>query len=199
MWWEKTVEYLFAIRHIEPKALFAPLAGMHEVGGDLMAAQGDRWVLIEFKRNEESISDELRKFPSPAKETFAAAKADLQHRDGHHMLVYGCQGQASSLELRACTYFSKIPVEARVVLSQGVLVSEFNDYLTELQKHKDGGTKSGVGGYSPNYASVMAVNGEGQVVHCEGLNSYGERHGLWATPTPDPTPQPSHGTSGPGM
>jgi hypothetical protein len=199
MWWEKTVEYLFAIRHIEPKALFAPLAGKHEVGGDLMASKDDRWVLIEFKRHEESIGQELKKFPNPVEETFAAAKAELQHRDGHHMFVYGYKGQTSALELRACTYFRKSPVAVDVVLSRGVSVAEFNDYLTKLRKHKDGSSKSGAGGYSPNFASVLAVNGDGQVVHCEGIDSYSERNGLRPTQNPAPISRPSRGMSGPGM
>lgn len=64
MWWEKTVEYAFVRRILPSASRAAPLAGNAEkFFGDLMNLEGDgKARLIEFKREESNISDEVLKY-----------------------------------------------------------------------------------------------------------------------------------------
>jgi hypothetical protein len=60
IWWEKTVEYQFVLAtHLRRTsgALFSPFDGEHEQAGDaVFASPENRWVLVEFKRNELTLN-----------------------------------------------------------------------------------------------------------------------------------------------
>jgi hypothetical protein len=62
-WWEKTVEYEFVMSVSREQGLFlAPLDGEHEKAGDAVFSSDNRWVLIEFKKDEASVRTEKGKF-----------------------------------------------------------------------------------------------------------------------------------------
>lgn len=199
MWWEKTVEYLFVITYINRKVMMAPLDGNYEAGGDLVARHDDGWVLIEFKRNEDAIDDEVQKFADPSEDSFDKAKSSLSGSDGHHLLIFGEKGSSEPLELKVLTYFQHQLVEPNDALSCGIGQDEFNNYLSEFLRFKLGETEEGSGGRSLDYSTVLAVNGDGGVSHCEGLASYCDRMNIGPGFNPDPTPTStrSFGMSGP--
>lgn len=193
MWWEKTVEYLFVVTYLNRKVLMAPLDGDYEAGGDLVANRDDKWVLIEFKRNAGVIDSEIQKFAEPSVDSFNNAKAVLGDSDGHHLLIFGEHGHDEPIELKALSYFRRQPVAPRLALGCGVNQEEFNSYLADFLFFKFGEEEETKGGRSLNYSTVVAVNTEGQVTHCEGLANYCERLNLGPDLSPDPTPTSTHG------
>lgn len=64
LWWEKTVEYVFVLRHLGTDAVM-PFAGKPEQAwGDLLVKGGlGNLCLIEFKRAKVSIRSEYEKYP----------------------------------------------------------------------------------------------------------------------------------------
>lgn len=62
IWWEKTVEYLFVLKHFKNQACIAPLDGLQEKAGDVLLENSGRWTLIEFKRDIHSLDSEIIKF-----------------------------------------------------------------------------------------------------------------------------------------
>lgn len=199
IWWEKTVEYLFVLTYMTREALMAPLDGNYEAGGDLVASHNDKWVLIEFKRNASAIEDEVNKFAEPSIDSFNGAKAKLGDSDGHHFLIFGQEGDYEPLELRGITYFRHQGVGLEDVLCSGVAQDDFNSYISEFLSFKFGEAKGGAGGRSLNYSTVIAVNSDGLVTHCEGLTSYCNRMNLGPdfSPSPAPSPKRSMGMNGP--
>lgn len=188
MWWEKTVEYLFVITYINRKVLMAPLDGNYEAGGDLVARHDDRWVLIEFKRNEDAIYEEVQKFADPSKDSFDKAKSSLSGSDGHHLLIFGEKGSSEPLELKVLTYFQHHIVEPDDALGCGIGQDAFNNYLSKFLRFKLGETEGGSGGRSLDYSTVLAVNEDGGVTHCEGLASYCDRMNIAPGLSPDLIP-----------
>ncbi len=199
MWWEKTVEYLFVLTYMNRKVLLAPLDGNHEAGGDLVARQDDQWVLIEFKRYESSINDEIHKFAEPSKDSFDKAKSALGGSDGHHLLIFGEKSRSEPVALKVLSYFQHQNVEPNDAISCGITQKEFNNYLSKFLHFKFGETAVGTGGRSLDYSTVIAVNGDGEVTHCEGLAGYCGRMNLGPGFSPDltPTTTPSFGMGGP--
>lgn len=64
LWWEKTVEYCFVKNYIRDDSIFSPLGGNAEkFFGDLFNVDFDgKARLIEFKREESNISEEVLKY-----------------------------------------------------------------------------------------------------------------------------------------
>jgi len=60
IWWEKTVEYLFALQYLKDYKVICPLAGTHERAGDVIAGTGTKWCLIEFKRYPPTKAEKIR-------------------------------------------------------------------------------------------------------------------------------------------
>ncbi|WP_210530739.1 hypothetical protein [Pantoea ananatis] len=83
-WWEKTVEYAFIMQAVLDNKLVSPLSGLHEKAGDAVFRDENKWILIEFKRNFSSITDEKSKF-----EDYKLAEQKLIEKDSHHFLIYG--------------------------------------------------------------------------------------------------------------
>ena len=67
-WWEKTVEYLFVVTHFDEDVMLAPLDGNEERLADTIFSKDNKWVVIEFKRNEKCINEEKDKFISQLSE-----------------------------------------------------------------------------------------------------------------------------------
>ncbi|GAA5784861.1 hypothetical protein [Chitiniphilus shinanonensis] len=92
IWWEKTVEYafIFHLSRIIPtqtQGFIAALDGNHEAAGDVIGALGEKWIMIEFKRNINSITDERRNKFEPNQ--YEIAQTKLKDRDNHHLIIYG--------------------------------------------------------------------------------------------------------------
>ena len=130
-WWEKTVEYFYIMNLIKKDFLFiSPLDGNEEKAGDTILSNDNQWILIEFKRDSTSISNEQKKF-----EAFNDAKLVLQEKDGHHFIVYGIiiNGQFT---IKAQTYFSEKGIECDCLHNQGIDYNSFENYIKQLLKYK---------------------------------------------------------------
>jgi hypothetical protein len=202
-WWEKTVEYFFIRQCISDSMFIAPLDGKQERAGDSIFSQGNNWVLIEFKKNFDSLLSEEDKFVD-----YEKAKSNFLNRDSHHFLIYGGifekEGGECEFDVSAVTYFSRTQVSSvEAMLSAGLTFEEFFDYVkefTSFKKVKDGSSGS-VG--LESYGLVAAINSENQIVECMSLAELGNELGLDLSQEIDPvpptlTPKPFRGMSGPG-
>jgi hypothetical protein len=88
-WWEKTVEYLFVLLAVRDHNVIAPLDGIEELAGDAIFCSKNKWILIEFKKDEASINDENRKFKDLG---FKNVMTAFKDKDGHHFIIYGKAG-----------------------------------------------------------------------------------------------------------
>lgn len=68
-YWEKTVEWMFVRHHLEAVGAAAPLESDKEAAGDAMLSFGgtDKWFLIEFKKDDDTVKKERDKFPALGK------------------------------------------------------------------------------------------------------------------------------------
>lgn len=185
IWWEKTVEYKFILSLSEAGRLFlAPLDGGHERAGDSLISAGSKWLLIEFKRDADSVSSEVKKF-----ENFDHAKNALGNQDGHHFLVYGIPNLSERLSLGAITYFShKIPGSMENLLDSGADLDTFSSYVEAFVAFKKG--PKGSGGSGQNFADFSLVAGvteEGKVVSCMSVRDFGLARGLDLMKAPERT------------
>lgn len=174
-WWEKTVEYKFIIKCAKKGVLkFAPLDGNEERAGDTIISQNNKWIIIEFKKDEDSIKTEKDKFIN-----FDKAKEDLKNEDKHHFIVYGSINAEDNtkLDLNCITYFSENEqTTIKEMLNNSKDKVEFKSYLKKLisyKKSNKGTNSSGSGNLDvEDYALVAAVNTEGNIVECQSLNEF---------------------------
>lgn len=167
MWWEKTVEYRFLEmlftemliqRELKPGSCIAPLDGNHEKqSGDVILKLSDKWVLIEFKRDETCLSSEIPKYGSVDK--YNSAKDKLQNDGGHHFLIYGDSKSSTVLNLKSQLYWGDKALAQTQnnnsdssenflitsIFDNGKNYEEFASYLDRL-KNERGGTGDGTGG-----------------------------------------------------
>ena len=82
-YWEKTVEWHFVRHHLPSSAVAAPLDGDKEAASDALLSFGDptKWLLIEFKRDLDSISKEADKYPALGKEIVSPKHWPARHHD----------------------------------------------------------------------------------------------------------------------
>ncbi len=168
-WWEKTVEYMFVVSAYKHGKLYLPLDGNEERAGDTILSSQNKWVLIEFKKDRQSISDEQSKFTE-----YERAKAALGSEDHHHFLVYGDQDMASrKLVLRFCKYFSGKQSNLQGLLKSGAVYDKFADYLKRFTEFKRGRSGSSSGGLSmDDFALIASINNDGKIVECLSLSTY---------------------------
>ena len=165
-WWEKTIEYKFILLCAREKLLkLAPLDGNEEKAGDTLISNNNKWIIIEFKKDQYSINTEIDKFIN-----FDKAKKDLENKDQHHFIVYGSINVESNtkLKLQCITYFSgREQRNIKEMLSKGKDKSEFKTYLAKLisyKKSNKGTASSGNGNLDvENYALVAAVDTDGKI------------------------------------
>jgi hypothetical protein len=162
LWWEKTVEYYFVQKFVNLSMFIAPLDGNHEKAGDAIFSNENKWVLIEFKRDQSSVSDEENKFVN-----FSLARDILQSQGDHHLIIYG-DAVDNDFEIKCQQYFSGVEVDINHALEAGVSKSLFLQYLNEFVKHKKG--ESGSGGYS----FVAGISSDGTVTKCMKLSEFAE-------------------------
>ncbi len=174
-WWEKTIEYLFVMKHVSVEDLVVPLAGKHEVSGDAIFGRVSKWILIEFKRDESSLDSEIVKYGG--KENFDEAKQSLLFESDHHFLIYGALDEGK-LSLKAKGYFNSLDVAVELAVRSGKDTKTFNQYLNKLNKYKKSAEKSesGSGSRSVNYNRVIGVNDNGEVSECLTLQEYAVRY-----------------------
>lgn len=171
-WWEKTVEYKFIALCLKgDKLKLAPLDGNKERAGDAIFLHNNKWVLIEFKKDTQSIDSEKKKFKN-----FNVAKFDLQDQDSHHFIVYGSEVNGK-LELKGHTYFSEIE-QKRIteMLANGKSIGTFKTYLNTFLKYKKpikGSSEGGASGLNAeDYALVAAINADGDIIECQSLSEF---------------------------
>jgi len=157
LWFEKTVEYRFALDILDREAMVSPLAGHAEKWwGDLIDGRGVQFRLIEFKKSEASINTELAKYmPVGAKppgihyttyisQTLNSPLLDLPGARGH-WLIFGALPDAAAcpvaqcgFELRARQYGEADPGRSFTLDSDlqlgRVSAAELHAYLLELKK-----------------------------------------------------------------
>jgi hypothetical protein len=170
-WWEKTVEYYFVRKFVDESMLVAPLDGAEETeGGDALLSNGLKWILIEFKKDINTIKSEYEKFSN-----YEAAKSALFVEDGHHFLVFGLLAEKGNFGLGARTYFSNSsPSNINDLLSAGVDLERFQLYLNKFAAFKKNSTGSS-GGFSLNssmVAGVVETEGKSTIVTCMSLMEY---------------------------
>lgn len=147
----------------------APLDGNHEKAGDAIFSHESKWVLIEFKRNESSIEDEIQKFTN-----FAQARASLEQKGKHHLIIYG-ESTENEFSLSCQEYFSGTKVKIELALSSGVEKNDFILYLRDFVSFKKN-SESGAG----SYGFVAGVSNDGKVTKCMSLSEFAEALNLEA-------------------
>ncbi|KPV90062.1 hypothetical protein AN395_03523 [Pseudoalteromonas sp. P1-30] len=165
LWWEKTVEYYFIQKYVDLRTFVAPLDGNHEKAGDAIFANVSKWVLIEFKRDSKSVSDELKKFTD-----YKKAKEELESIGQHHLIIYGEENfLGKDIELVCQEYFSGKKVDTELALESGISKSKFIEYINKFVEHKKN-SKSGSG----SFGLVAGVSKTGAVTRCMRLNEFGK-------------------------
>lgn len=163
-WWEKTVEYAFVQNYVEIEMAVAPLGGVQEKGGDAILKKDDRWVLIEFKKDNDSLSSEEGKF-APGK--YSEAKQTLEGRGQHHFLVYGVLNE-SELDLKGRAYFGTTEIEVEDLLKKGTDEDTFLSYYHDFigyKKSKEGSSGGGI-------TCVVGVNSTGKASKVMSAHEY---------------------------
>ena len=163
LWWEKTVEYFFVQKYVTLEMFIAPLDGKQEKAGDAIFANESSWVLIEFKRDKESIASEAEKFKN-----YPAAKKTLELIGTHHLIIFG-ESNGDQLSLKSQEYFSGKEVNIDQALWAGVEKKKFLEYLHKFIYLKKQ-AKSGTGGYS----FVAGVSSDGKVTKCMKLSEFSQ-------------------------
>lgn len=162
-WWEKTVEYKFIKEYVDIDSFIAPLDGNEEKAGDAIFGENEKFILIEFKKDKDSIKDEEKKFFD-----FASASNTLSKKDEHHILVYG-EIDNQNLILKAKTYFSRNDIELSKKFSNGKTSKEFKKYLDDFLKSKKG---SKVEGGAGSYGLVAGLTQDGSITKCLTLEEF---------------------------
>ena len=135
-WWEKTVEYFFVKKYVTDTAI-SPLDGPEEKAGDAIFSKKNKLILIEFKKDLNSVRSERKKFHN-----FELARKELKDYDSHHFLIYGLLDNNHFI-IKAQTYFSEQEIDVEDALYQGKTVNEFNKYLEKFLKLKGASVKNG--------------------------------------------------------
>ena len=154
-WWEKTVEYSFVRKILADNAVACPLAGQSEKWtGDLIEQINDRFRLIEFKRNVNSIKDEDKKYGDGQTDYLTICKDISDCKNAAHWLVFGetiGEGKCATMKLKYRQYHSSPILQAQYNdLNQSsqlgdMVFSNFLKYIDELMKLR-GNTEGGAGG-----------------------------------------------------
>lgn len=192
-WWEKTVEYYFIRKFIPDEMILSPLDGEQEKAGDTFLSNNEKLVILEFKKDFESLASEKKKYKN-----YAAAETELSPCDNHHFLIYG-QIVDGSFGLRGKTYFSNKPVsKINEIFEAGKEKETFISYLEKLIKHKSQVGESS-GGSVGSYSFVAGISKNKKITSCMNLYEFGLDHGLKLEPTPQIAREIKRERSGPSM
>lgn len=192
-WWEKTVEYYFIRKFIPDEMILSPLDGEQEKAGDAFLSSNEKWVILEFKKDFESLASEKKKYKN-----YDVAEAELSPNDSHHFLIYG-QVVKGGFGLGGKTYFSNSPVtKIREIFDAGKEKEEFISYLERLIAHKSKVGESS-GGSVGSYSFVAGVSKDKKITSCMNLYEFGLDHGLKLEPKPEIKKEIKRERSGPSM
>ena len=168
-WWEKTIEYKFVQEFIDINSFIAPLDGKEEKAGDAIFGKDDKYILIEFKKDETSIKDEKGKFDD---NKFEEAKKSLENIDNHHILIYGREDNHNLL-LEAKTYFSsKILSLSKDKFINGENFEDFKKYLIKFIAFKKSKKRDKTETGSSGYGLVAGVTSDGHITKCLTLEDF---------------------------
>lgn len=177
-WWEKTVEYYFIRNFITSEMILSPLDGKEERAGDTLLSNNEKWVILEFKKDSDSLASEKKKYKN-----YDAAVTELSSNDEHHFLIYG-EVVNSKFGLGAKTYFSRSAVtNINEIFESGKDKHEFVSYLERLIEHKSAAKESG-GGSIGSYSFVAGISNGKKITSCMNLYEFGLDHGLNLEPSP---------------
>lgn len=166
IWFEKTVEYkfVFLAKGLWGIDLLSPLAGNPEVIGDAIVSSNNRYFIIEFKRNYESITSEYEKYIGKKKGYDEAAKI-MTGKSGwkfHYIIYGGIDSKSKGFILNYKRYFQnkKISSEPQSAFFEGGMsLSELNEYTQALTACKNGDADGGSsGGHEPSQVNVLALS-----------------------------------------
>lgn len=178
-WWEKTVEYYFIRKFIPDEMILSPLDGEQEKAGDAFLSNNERWVILEFKKDFESLASEKKKYKN-----YDAARNELSPNDSHHFLIYG-RIAGGAFGLGGKTYFSNRPVsKISEIFEAGKEKEEFISYLEKLVEHKSKVSESS-GGSIGSYSFVAGISKNKKITSCMNLYEFGLDHGLKLEPKPE--------------
>lgn len=169
-WWEKTIEYKFVVFMTIKKRMFlSPLDGTLEQAGDAIFSANDKWLLIEFKKDQASITSEKSKFIS-----YIDAKRSLSKQDGHHLIIFGSEADQSppDVKLNCQTYFNGTNRNGiDEILEGGTDFTHFKQYVEAFTKFKK--TSKGGGGVTMNdFALVAGVDSHGNISQYLSLSEF---------------------------
>ncbi len=163
-WWEKTVEYMFVKNYINIDSFIAPLDGDEEKAGDAIFCDTEHYILIEFKKDFKSISNEYKKFVD-----FNKAKKLLVNEDDHHIIIYG-EIINNDLDLKAQTYFSKKSLSKfDKIFKNGIESEKFRLYLDNFLSFKKT-KKSKI--TSESYGLIAGVTNDGNISKFVTIDEY---------------------------
>jgi len=180
-WWEKTVEYNFVMSLASQNNLFlSPLDGDHEKAGDAILRMSELWVMIEFKKDLDTVGSEKIKFGDG---NYEKAKKALRGHDKHHHIIYGVLntniGDKPCLGLDYQTYFSEEKSNnLNELLSSGKTIKEFSEYLKKFTDFKKKSSSGSGGMIVEDYMMVAGVTSSGQVVECISMSEFRREHKL---------------------
>ena len=165
-WWEKTVEYLFVVKYFDEGVMLAPLDGNEERLADTIFSKDNKWVVIEFKRNEKCIDEEKDKFIY-----YEKARDALSEKNAHHLLIYGKFEDKLVLECK--TYFSNELINVSDALNFGLEIGPFKEYIERFLKFKKPPKDGGGGGLSlEDYELVACVTNDGMLLSCMSISEF---------------------------
>ncbi|EGR2435248.1 TPA: hypothetical protein I6182_003401 [Vibrio cholerae] len=194
-WWEKTVEYLFVKKHVDEESLIIPFDGKEELQSDGALCVASKWILIEFKKEKNSIPHEKKKFND-----FEAAYEKLHKRDFHHHIIYGSpvlNNGSINLVLKSQTYFSQqLNASIESLLMTGIEFEAFHSYLKDFVSFKKTTEEDAGGVVLDTNSNVVGVTSSGRVVECKSMKEYILEHCPEMAPPP-PAPSPGSIMNGP--
>jgi len=167
------VEYKFIRDSVKFDFWIAPLDGNAECAGDaILSTEVDKWLLLEFKRDQQCIAAEKMKY-----QDYNKIMLELMNYDMHHFIIYGVLNDKKGLALVYRTYFSGRDCKGMEALMKcGKSLPRFKWYLEKLIS-KRLTNKSG-GSFTSLYSAVLGVNADGQVVKCMSLIEFGDEYDM---------------------
>jgi hypothetical protein len=146
-WWEKTVEYSYVMNHMPNATLAVPLDGNHEVVGDAIFAECDSWIVIEFKRDHDCSSENIKYLDAGE----SSAKQLRAHYQGAgdtapHFFVYGVLDK-NELKLEAKKYWSGTGISLLNIFDEKISYKKFKEYVLTIIDAKKGEATGGGSGF----------------------------------------------------
>lgn len=159
IWFEKTVEYAFALKHLSEYDIICPLDGDHERIGDTILGTNSLWCVIEFKLDKPGVGRPAKPELRDGEETVASSKLiaaekakfkgdavawnklqEYREKPGNinfHHIVYG-QAEDSKISLGACDYWNTLSSRdvGELLTKFSVEKKLFFDYIEVFVKAK---------------------------------------------------------------